>query len=107
MAIPDQKPYKYLPIVEPDGIRLIVLKTSTDKATPVHCSIVHTALRHAREEIYKHYTALSYVWGDANDTTFVSGDGHRLQVTKNLECALRHLRDAKRILHVWADGVCI
>ncbi|PMD30282.1 HET-domain-containing protein [Hyaloscypha variabilis F] len=107
MATPHQEPYEYIPITEPDGIRLIVLQPSSERAAAVHCSIIHTTLRHAREEIFEHYTALSYVWGDTNDTTFISVEGHRLQVTKNLECALRYLRDEKRVLHVWADGVCI
>ena len=26
---------------------------------------------------------------------------------KNLECALRHLRDARPVLYVWADALCI
>lgn len=28
-------------------------------------------------------------------------------MTKSLECALRYLRDEKRVLRVWADGICI
>jgi hypothetical protein len=110
MSTPTRPPYQYLPITDHNGIRLIVLQPSPDKAAPVHCSILHTTLRQAREEIYEHYTALSYVWGDANDTTSILVDEHSLsslRVTKNLECALRYLRDAKRVLYVWADGVCI
>ncbi|PMD32104.1 heterokaryon incompatibility, partial [Hyaloscypha variabilis F] len=53
------------------------------------------------------YTALSYVWGDANDLTTISTDGRPLRITTSLECALRHLRDTKRALNVWADGICI
>lgn len=30
-----------------------------------------------------------------------------LEITKSLDSALRHLRDEKRVLNVWADGVCI
>jgi hypothetical protein len=108
MATPIQDPYQYLPITGHEGIRLIVLQPSPDKAAPVQCSISHTTLRQARDDIYEHYTALSYVWGDSNETTSISVDGyHPLQVTKNLECALRYLRDEKRVSHVWADGVCI
>ncbi|KAE9375132.1 HET-domain-containing protein [Stipitochalara longipes BDJ] len=107
MATLTQEPYEYLSITDSDGIRLIVLQPSPDKAVPVHCSIIHTTLCRAQEDIYEHYTALSYVWGDANDTASISVDGRFLQVTKNLECALRYLRDEKRVLRVWADGVCI
>lgn len=102
-----QVPYHYLPITDHDGIRLVVLHPSPDKAAAVQCQIIHTTLRQAQQDIYDHYTALSYVWGDANDTTSISVDGYPLRVTKNLECALRHRRDDKRSLNVWADGICI
>jgi hypothetical protein len=31
----------------------------------------------------------------------------KLNITASLECALRHLRDASRVLRLWADGICI
>ncbi|PMD59836.1 uncharacterized protein K444DRAFT_482861, partial [Hyaloscypha bicolor E] len=43
------------------------------------------------------FTALSYVWGDANDEIAISLNGH----------TLRLLRDEKRNLNVRADGVRI
>jgi len=64
-------------------------------------------LRKAQEEVYEHYTALWYVWGHSNDTTLISVDGHQLEVSQCLECALRHVRHDRRSLNVWADGVCI
>ncbi|KAI1805391.1 heterokaryon incompatibility protein-domain-containing protein [Daldinia bambusicola] len=53
------------------------------------------------------YEALSYVWGDATNSTFISLNGTSFQVTRNLESALRGLRlqDRKRI--VWIDALCI
>jgi hypothetical protein len=107
MDISIQEPYQYLPITNHDGIRLIVPHPSPDKAAVVQCQIIHTTLRQAQQDIYDHYTALSYVWGDPNDTTSISVDGYPLRVTKSLECALRHMRDDKRALNVWADGVCV
>jgi hypothetical protein len=107
MAIPNRKPYRYLPITDHDGIRLIVLQPSVDKAATVQCEILHVTLRQAQDEICDHYTALSYVWGDPNDTTTILVEGCLLRVTKSLERAFRYLRDDKRLLNVWADGVCI
>jgi hypothetical protein len=107
MAIPNHEPYRYLPITDHDGIRLIVLQPSADKAATVQCEILHVTLRQAQDEICDHYTALSYVWGDPNDTTSILVEEYPLRVTKSLERALRHLRDEKRYLNVWADGVCI
>jgi hypothetical protein len=69
--------------------------------------MIHTTLGQGRVDIYDNYTALSYVWGDANDLTTISVDGRPLRITTSLECALRHLRDTKRALNIWADGICI
>lgn len=107
MSSPTSGTYEYLPITDSDGIRLINLHPSKDKAATVQCTIIHKTLKKATEEIYDHYTALSYVWGDANDTTSILVNGLPLKVTKSLETALRHLRDETRLLNVWADGVCI
>ena len=53
------------------------------------------------------YEALSYTWGDPNNTRPIVLDGCEVQVTVNLEAALRRLRypDVHRVL--WADAVCI
>jgi hypothetical protein len=96
MAIPNREPYRYLPITDHDGIRLIVLYPSADKAATVHCDMLHITLRQAQDEICDHYTALSYVWGDPDDTTTILVEGYSLRVTKSLECAFRYLRDEKR-----------
>ena len=107
MAVAVPESYQYLPITDHDGIRLIILQPSPDEAAAIQCEVIHNTLQQARLDIYDHYTALSYVWGDADDTTTISVDGRPLRITASLECALRHLRDAKRCLKVWADGVCI
>ncbi|KAI0847202.1 heterokaryon incompatibility protein-domain-containing protein [Daldinia vernicosa] len=60
------------------------------------------------ENIDSHeYEALSYVWGDASSTAFISLNKKPFQVTRNLEAALRalRLRDRKRL--VWIDAICI
>lgn len=47
------------------------------------------------------------VSGDVKDTRRISADGKDLDVTANLEAALRHIRDPKRPSHIWADAICI
>jgi hypothetical protein len=54
-----------------------------------------------------HYIALSYVWGDANDRRTAFINGRTLYITATLYSALRHIRDPKRELKIWADGICI
>ncbi len=52
------------------------------------------------------YDALSYVWGDAEDTRPILLDGYRFRVTSNLESALRHLRSHEpRTMRI--DAICI
>jgi hypothetical protein len=67
------------------------------------------------------YIALSYTWGDPNDTVPVLCDGRVIAVTRNLKEALWQFReDRKRLvrpksstmsrsqlLHFWIDAICI
>ena len=52
------------------------------------------------------YTALSYCWGDPDITVEVLVNGQSINVTVNLEAALRRLR-AMGISRVWVDALCI
>ncbi|KIM98268.1 hypothetical protein OIDMADRAFT_69443, partial [Oidiodendron maius Zn] len=53
------------------------------------------------------YTALSYTWGDPTVTKEILVNGKPLQVTTNLESALRHLRQSDDAFVLWVDAVCI
>ncbi|KAK0710844.1 heterokaryon incompatibility protein-domain-containing protein [Lasiosphaeris hirsuta] len=58
------------------------------------------------------FEALSYVWGspDNPEVIFVcdkSGNHTTLGVTRNLACALRHVRYANRPRTMWIDAICI
>jgi hypothetical protein len=53
------------------------------------------------------YEALSYTWGDATDTRTIIVNGSKHQVTRNLEAALRHLRQSDYSRKLWCDAVCI
>lgn len=57
------------------------------------------------------YNALSYVWGDTFPTADIVLNGLVMAVTRNLESALRHLRDSPiseaQGLPVWVDTICI
>jgi hypothetical protein len=63
------------------------------------------------------YSALSYMWGDAKERTYIIVDGRRTSVTKNLAHALGSVNfqwkkgplanepDERKML--WADAICI
>ena len=56
------------------------------------------------------YVALSYVWGHDQKTRQICVNGISLQVTDNLEAALRRMRQHRRIkqgFKIWADAICI
>ncbi|TGO48783.1 hypothetical protein BOTNAR_0459g00040 [Botryotinia narcissicola] len=96
----------YDDLSETDSIRLLILHPGTSES-PIQSDLIHTTLRECRCDIHGNYTALSYVWGDANDTTYIFVDGFLFAVTVNLAAALHDLRDEKRQLRLWADAVCI
>lgn len=52
------------------------------------------------------YVALSYVWGESNLTHSVECNGCQLQITRNLDLALRTSRQLGHRL-LWADQICI
>lgn len=56
------------------------------------------------------FYALSYVWGDPNDTTNIEVNGKSVAVTKSLETALRRLSNfdnGKYSKDIWIDALCI
>lgn len=98
--------FSYRPLEEDDGIRLLQLNPGSFGTTEVHCEVIHTRLSICKD-IYDDYTALSYVWGDLNDTKTILLHGQPHSITINLYNALRDLRHERRPLLLWVDAVCI
>ncbi|KAF2794224.1 hypothetical protein K505DRAFT_205155, partial [Melanomma pulvis-pyrius CBS 109.77] len=65
------------------------------------CRILHTSLDEDPS-----FSALSYVWGSADDTTIVLVDKRPFRVTRNLFDALIGLRETETIT-IWIDAICI
>jgi hypothetical protein len=86
---------------------LILIQPCPDVAAPLEGKLITTTLGEYENSIVDHYIALSYVWGDANDRRTVFINGRTLDITVTLDSALRHIRDPKRELKIWADGICI
>ena len=103
----NQEHYHYTKLTNSDAFRLLLLQPSPVLASPLQCKLLSSTLLEYDEDIINHYTALSYVWGDANDNRNISVDGKSIEITASLELVLRYLRDDKRELKVWADGICI
>jgi hypothetical protein len=51
------------------------------------------------------YQALSYTWGSESDSAQIDIEGDKLPVTRNLACALQHLRYPDRTRTLWVDAI--
>lgn len=84
-----------------DNIRLLTLQPGLLN-DPIHCQLEQVSLSAGHA-----YEALSYVWGNARDTSPTTLDRTPYHVTKNLECALRYLRYKESPRVLWVDAICI
>jgi Heterokaryon incompatibility protein (HET) len=101
-----RQPFAYRPLVE-NAIRLALLHPASDVSTQLECSMEHVTLSQCNQDLINNYTALSYVWGDSTDRRHIIVDGCSFDITANLDSALRHIRDEKGIIKIWADALCI
>jgi hypothetical protein len=98
--------FSYRPLIRQDAIGLVLLHPASTVSTELECSIEHATLSQYKQDLINHYTALSYGWREPTDTKQIIVDGCSFHITSNLESALRHLRDTRRVLRVWADALC-
>ncbi|KAF2652979.1 HET-domain-containing protein [Lophiostoma macrostomum CBS 122681] len=94
-----QRSFSYHELVH-DEFRL--LRILPRKMTTIKCEILHASLDDPPD-----YIALSYTWGDPQDTRRIILDGHTLSVSSSLHGALEALRQTKETTLVWADALCI
>jgi len=73
-----------------DQFRLHSLAPDADPDSDITCRLFKVSLVDEPS-----YTALSYVWGDPTITKPVLVNGIEVQVTLNLERALRHIRQVQ------------
>jgi muramidase (phage lysozyme) len=94
----DRQPYS--PLVG-GCIRLLTLYPGS------FCSPIEGQLKHVGLTANGAYQALSYVWGDKEDPSMIRVNKKPFYITKNLECALRHLRYTEGPRVLWVDAICI
>jgi len=73
----------------------------TEKAF-IQCSLFPASRRGSGE-----YLALSYTWGDPNDTVPIHVNNGVRQVTRNLYAALTHIQEEQEEITIWVDAICI
>lgn len=106
--------YPYQSLTERGGIRLFVLEPSglkdaglKDDETLLSGSLIHTTLSDCSYDLIVHFSALSYVWGDATGNKLISIDGYHVKVTANVYAALSDIQEAARPVRLWVDALCI
>ncbi|KAF2817135.1 uncharacterized protein BDZ99DRAFT_357693, partial [Mytilinidion resinicola] len=82
-------------------IRLIKLSSSSDPNYDIGCELIVTSL----DENPK-YKALSYTWGNPNDTVPITLNDQRFDITRNLKKALQSLRTLDTDTPYWVDAIC-
>jgi hypothetical protein len=53
------------------------------------------------------YTALSYVWGDVQNTFPITVNDTVFLATMNLKVALQYTREVHRDIVLWVDAICV
>ncbi len=108
-AFPYVQLYSYAPLSEHNReIRLLQLLPATEcddsPHEPIECSILIATLDSAPK-----YYALSYAWGSSREMKPLLADGKLLEITANLDTALRQLRETEygQLNSIWIDAVCI
>lgn len=88
--------YQYSALSDPESIRLLTISPSQLISDSLRCEIHHTRLSLCNESLgpaRQSYTALSYVWGNAdNPIKSISLGSKILLAGDDLYDALRHLR---------------
>lgn len=88
-----------------------ILEIVSNSGPKVVCRLITVAL-----EETPLFTALSYVWGDPNNTEAIIVSGHSVFVTKTLASALRHVKKHWQTIfpsrnpttfRLWADALCL
>ncbi|KAI1847193.1 hypothetical protein JX266_006733 [Neoarthrinium moseri] len=99
--------FQHTPLNQNESIRLLLLHPSGTHHAVLRGSLCHYNLNDHYGDIRGGYTALSYVWGDAEKTEVMLLDDKEFQITANLAEALRNIRDDVGTYHIWADALCI
>ncbi|KAJ4392292.1 hypothetical protein N0V93_005917 [Gnomoniopsis smithogilvyi] len=120
------RPYVYEPLTSDDSIRVISLHPAATRQAALRCSIVHyeRCVELSRADNSRHYSAVSYAWGEPNFTEILtvspaidesmkgnsvnaeSGDTY-LRITPNVDALLRAFRKAHKPVYLWVDAICL
>jgi len=94
--------FQYSRLLYTDSIRLLILELGEPSEKLVFRMELTGLTRTPRA-----YTAVSYVWGNHNDTIDIFSKEGTLSITKNLYDTLHRLRLSDKPRRIWVNTVCI
>ena len=86
------------------GFRLLAILPALDEHAQMKCRLLPVSL-----EDHPPYDALSYTWGDHNDTKEAWVEGLNFRIGSNLARILRFVRARQELKapRLWVDAICI
>jgi hypothetical protein len=88
-----------------DSIRLLRLMPHEDETADIQCELFEYSPQNSCGNHL--YEALSYVWGNPDETLPIFIHEHGFNVTVNLRAALLRLRNHSIERILWVDAICI
>ncbi|CAG8961592.1 hypothetical protein HYFRA_00006126 [Hymenoscyphus fraxineus] len=85
-----------------DEIRLLNILPSEDPTSAIECQILHVRL--SQKPLYE---ALSYTWGDEDESQHLLIRGEKYGLRENLWSAIKQLRLERTTRCLWIDAICI
>ena len=97
--------FEYEALLSKDHIRVIELLPGANGGDTIKCNLTSEL----RQDIENTYDAISYVWGNPDDTVEITCCDRILSITTSLADALRTIRGGspKTSQRLWADAICI
>ncbi|KAI0891345.1 heterokaryon incompatibility protein-domain-containing protein [Annulohypoxylon nitens] len=96
----------YQRLEEGQDLRLLYLYPAHNRNDAIQCDLVPASFQNIAE-----YEALSYTWGlhiGSRCSLFLNNTSPEVvQITSNLDCALKDLRFKDRVRILWVDAICI
>ncbi|KAL8930408.1 MAG: hypothetical protein Q9208_000591 [Pyrenodesmia sp. 3 TL-2023] len=86
--------------------RILTLSPANNKTDDINCTLESVEFE-TTTGTWPVYEALSYTWGDNIDRCMIYVNRLPFPVTRNLDVALRYLREPDKPRVLWIDAVCI
>ncbi|KAI1777172.1 heterokaryon incompatibility protein-domain-containing protein [Hypoxylon cercidicola] len=84
------------------GTEFRLIRLLPESMSIIKCEVVPACLKS-----HPKYVAVSYAWGDIDDTVKIQVDGYPFTVTSSLHGVLNAIRKKDEAVLLWADALCI